>query len=140
MRSLRFLNIKQLSSLIKKKEISPVEILKETLENLNKLETKLNSFAHLDVEGAKKLAAESEKRMLSNKLISDLDGIPTSIKDLVAQKDMPLRFGSKTTPDKNCEVDAPSVERLRNAGAVLLGKSTTSELDAKQLEIVLLLE
>ena len=97
MRSLRFLNIKQLSSLIKKKEISPVEILKETLENLNKLETKLNSFAHLDVEGAKKLAAESEKRMLSNKLISDLDGIPTSIKDLVAQKDMPLRFGSKTT-------------------------------------------
>ena len=53
MGSLRFLNIKQLSSLIKKKEISPVEILKETLENLNKLETKLNSFAHLDVEGAK---------------------------------------------------------------------------------------
>ena len=131
MGSLRFLNINQLSSLIKKKEISPVEILKETLENLNKLETKLNSFAHLDVEGAKKLAAESEKRMLSNKLISDLDGIPTSIKDLVAQKDMPLRFGSKTTPDKNCEVDAPSVERLRNAGAVLLGKSTTSEFGCK---------
>ena len=69
--------------------------------------------------------------MLSNKLISDLDGIPTSIKDLVAQKDMPLRFGSKTTPDKNCEVDAPSVERLRDAGAVLLGKSTTSEFGCK---------
>ena len=131
MGSLRFLNIKQLSNLIKKKEISPVEILKETIENLNKLEPKLNSFAHLDTEGAKKLAAESEKRMLSNSLISDLDGIPTSIKDLVAQKNMPLRFGSKTTPDKNCEVDAPSVERLRDAGAVLLGKSTTSEFGCK---------
>ena len=95
MGSLRFLNIKQLSSLIKKKEISPVEILKETLENLNKLETKLNSFAHLDVEGAKKLASESEKRMLSNKLISDLDGIPTSIKDLVAQRTCLLDLAQK---------------------------------------------
>ena len=131
MGSLRFLNIKQLSNLIKKKEVSPVDILKETIENIDKLEPKLNSFAHLDIEGAKKLAAESEKRMLSNSLISDLDGIPTSIKDLVAQKNMPLRFGSKTTPGKNCEVDAPSVERLRNAGAVLLGKSTTSEFGCK---------
>ena len=131
MGSLRFLNINQLSNLIKKKEISPVDILKDTLENIDKLEPKLNSFAHLDVEGAKKLASESEKRMLSNSLISDLDGIPTSIKDLVAQKNIPLRFGSKTTPDKNCEVDAPSVERLRNAGAVLLGKSTTSEFGCK---------
>jgi aspartyl-tRNA(Asn)/glutamyl-tRNA(Gln) amidotransferase subunit A len=69
--------------------------------------------------------------MLSNSLLSEIDGIPTSIKDLIAQKHLPLRFGSKTTPDKNCEVDAPSVERLRNSGAVLLGKSTTSEFGCK---------
>jgi aspartyl-tRNA(Asn)/glutamyl-tRNA(Gln) amidotransferase subunit A len=131
MGSLRFLNIKQISNLIKKKEISPVEILKETISNIDKIEPKINSFAKLDLDGAKKLASESEKRMLSNSLLSEVDGIPTSIKDLIAQKNLPLRFGSKTAPDKNCEVDAPSVERLRNAGAVLLGKSTTSEFGCK---------
>ena len=95
------------------------------------LKSKINSFAFKDIEGAKKLALESEKRMLSNSLLSEIDGIQTSIKDLIAQKNLPLRFGSKTTPDKNCEVDAPSVERLRNSGAVLLGKSTTSEFGCK---------
>ena len=131
MGSLRFLTIKQISNLIKNKEISPVEILKETISNIDKIEPKINSFAKLDLDGAKKLASESEKRMLSNSLLSEVDGIPTSIKDLIAQKNLPLRFGSKTAPDKNCEVDAPSVERLRNAGAVLLGKSTTSEFGCK---------
>ena len=131
MGSLRFLNIEQISNLIKKKEISPVEILKETISNIDEIEPKINSFAKLDIDGAKKLASESEKRMLSNSLLSKVDGIPTSIKDLIAQKNLPLRFGSKTAPDKNCEVDAPSVERLRNAGAVLLGKSTTSEFGCK---------
>ena len=106
MGSLRFLTIKQISGLIKKKEISPTEVLKSTIEEIDKLEPKLNSFAKLDIVGAKKLATESEKRMLSDSLLSELDGIPTSIKDLIAQKDLPLRFGSKTAPDKNCEVDA----------------------------------
>ena len=66
MGSLRFLTIKQISNLIKKKEISPVEILKETIGNIDKIEPKINSFAKLDLDGAKKLASESEKRMLSN--------------------------------------------------------------------------
>ena len=94
MGSLRFLNISELSNLIKKKEISPTEILKNTIEDIDKLESKINSFAFKDIEGAKKLALESEKRMLSNSLLSEIDGIPTSIKDLIAQKHLPLRFGS----------------------------------------------
>ena len=61
MGSLRFLNIKQLSSLIKKKEISPVEILKETLESLESLSPKLNSFAHLDVEEQKNSLLSQKK-------------------------------------------------------------------------------
>ena len=83
MGSLRFLNISELSNLIKKKEISPTEILKNTIEDIDKLESKINSFAFKDIEGAKKLALESEKRMLSNSLLSEIDGIPTSIKDLI---------------------------------------------------------
>ena len=131
MKPLDFISVSELSKLIKNKEVSPTELLDSTLKKIEKLDPILNSFAFLDIEGAKILAKESEKRMMSNSLLSELDGIPTSIKDLIAQKNLPQRFGSKTTPDNPISIDAPSVERLRNAGAVLLGKSTTSEFGCK---------
>ena len=131
MEPLDFISVSELSKLIKNKEVSPTELLDSTLKKIEKLDPILNSFAFLDIEGAKILAKESEKRMMSNSLLSELDGIPTSIKDLIAQKNLPQRFGSKTTSDNLVSADAPSVERLRNAGAVLLGKSTTSEFGCK---------
>ena len=131
MKPLNFISVSELSKLIKNKEVSPTELLDSTLKKIEKLDPILNSFAFLDIEGAKILAKESEKRMMSNSLLSELDGIPTSIKDLIAQKNLPQRFGSKTTSDNLVSADAPSVERLRNAGAVLLGKSTTSEFGCK---------
>ena len=131
MKPLDFISVSELSKLIKNKEVSPIELLDSTLKKIEKLDPILNSFAFLDIEGAKILAKESEKRMMRNSLLSELDGIPTSIKDLIAQKNLPQRFGSKTTSDNLVSADAPSVERLRNAGAVLLGKSTTSEFGCK---------
>ena len=131
MKPLDFISVSELSKLIKNKEVSPTELLDSTLKKIEKLDPILNSFAFLDIEGAKILAKESEKRMMSNSLLSELDGIPTSIKDLIAQKNLPQRFGSKTTSDNLVSADAPSVERLRNAGAILLGKSTTSEFGCK---------
>ena len=131
MKPLDFISVSELSKLIKNKEVSPTELLDSTLKKIEKLDPILNSFAFLDIEGAKILAKDSEKRMMSNSLLSELDGIPTSIKDLIAQKNLPQRFGSKTTSDNLVSADAPSVERLRNAGAILLGKSTTSEFGCK---------
>ena len=131
MKPLDFISVSELSKLIKNKEVSPTELLDSTLKKIEKLDPILNSFAFLDIEGAKILAKESEKRMMRNSLLSELDGIPTSIKDLIAQKNLPQRFGSKTTSDNLVSADAPSVERLRNAGAVLLGKSTSSEFGCK---------
>ena len=131
MKPLDFISISDLSKLIKNKEVSPKEILDNSLKKIEKLDPILNSFAFLDIKGAKILAEQSEKRMMNGTLLSELDGIPTSIKDLIAQKDLPQRFGSRTTSDNLIIADAPSVERLRNAGAVLLGKSTTSEFGCK---------
>lgn len=131
MKPLDFISVLELSGLIKNKEVSPKEILNNTLRKIEKLEPVLNSFAFLDIKGAKVLAEQSEKRMMNGELLSELDGIPTSIKDLIAQKDLPQRFGSKTASENPVSADAPSVERLRNAGAVLLGKSTTSEFGCK---------
>lgn len=131
MKPLDFISVSELSRLIKNKEVSPKEILNNTIRKIEKLDPVLNSFALLDIKGAKVLAEQSEKRMMKGELLSELDGIPTSIKDLIAQKDLPQRFGSKTTSENPVSADAPSVERLRNAGAVLLGKSTTSEFGCK---------
>jgi aspartyl-tRNA(Asn)/glutamyl-tRNA(Gln) amidotransferase subunit A len=129
--SLDFKSVKELSSLIKSKELSPIELLDYHISRIDALEGKLNTFASIDIDEAKLLAKASEARAAKGELLSDIDGIPTSIKDLIAQKGHPQRFGSKTTPDTKLEIDAPSVERLRNAGAVLLGKSTTSEFGCK---------
>lgn len=131
MKPLDFISVSELSRLIKNKEVSPKEILDNTLRKIEKLDPILNSFAFLDIKGAKVLAKQSEKRMMNGELLSEIDGIPTSIKDLIAQKDLPQRFGSKTTSENPASADAPSVERLRKAGAILLGKSTTSEFGCK---------
>lgn len=129
--SLDFKSVKDLSLLIKSKELSPVELLDFHLNKIEKLEGHLNTFASLNIDAAKEMSKESEKRALKGQLLSEIDGIPTSIKDLIAQKDHPQRFGSLTTSDAKIDIDAPSVERLRKAGAVLMGKSTTSEFGCK---------
>lgn len=126
-----FAMIKELSALLDRKEVTPTEILEATLERIQRLEPVLNTFAFLDIEGARKLAKEADARQLAGARLSPLDGIPTSIKDLIAQAGLPLRFGSKASSEEPCADDAPSVMRLRKAGAVLLGKSTTSEFGCK---------
>lgn len=131
MDELCFSTVLGLSKAFNNKVLSPVELLEDVLSRLDKLEPTLNMFATFDKEGAMADARASQERQMRGALRSPLDGIPTSIKDLIAQKDLPLRFGSKATSSDPAPVDAPAVERLRAAGAVLLGKSTTSEFGCK---------
>jgi aspartyl-tRNA(Asn)/glutamyl-tRNA(Gln) amidotransferase subunit A len=126
-----FKTIRDLSTGLRRKDFSPVELLDDVIAHYEKIEPDLNMFAFVDFEGAYKQAKASEARILQGKRYGDLDGIPTSIKDLIAVKDMPQRFGSRTVSDALMPADAPSVERLRAAGAVILGKSTTSEFGCK---------
>ena len=126
-----FKTIRDLSSGLSRKDFSPTELLAGVVARYEELEPRLNMFVHTDFEGARRQAEASEARILSGSKLGELDGIPTSIKDLIAVKDMPMRAGSRATPDANQTEDAPSVERLRAAGAVILGKSTTSEFGCK---------
>jgi aspartyl-tRNA(Asn)/glutamyl-tRNA(Gln) amidotransferase subunit A len=125
------MSIADLSRGLGLKLFSPTELLKDVLHRSEKLEPELNMFAHFDPEGALAQAAESEQRIMRGQKLGDLDGIPTSIKDLIAVKGMPMRFGSRSSSSDLVEVDAPAVQRLRAAGAVILGKSTTSEFGCK---------
>jgi len=126
-----FKTIGELSHGFAHKQFSPVDVLDDVIARSEKLEPQLRMFCHLDFDRARAEARAAETRMMRGERLSALDGIPTAIKDLIAVKGMPQRFGSRAVPDTPASVDAPSVERLREAGAVILGKSTTSEFGSK---------
>lgn len=129
--SFAFQTVEALSQGLEARDFTPMDLLEDVIERLEVLEPVLNSFACLDLEGARADAKAAAARQSAGARLSPLDGIPTSVKDLIAQKGLPQRFGSRTTPDTPMADDAPSVARLRAAGAVLLGKSTTSEFGCK---------
>ena len=126
-----FATIADLSEGFRRRAFSPTEVLADVIRRLQVIEPMLNMFAHLDLAGAQVQAKAAEARMMRGGLLGPLDGIPTSVKDLIAVAGMPQRFGSRTISAAPVTRDAPSVERLRAAGAVILGKSTTSEFGCK---------
>jgi aspartyl-tRNA(Asn)/glutamyl-tRNA(Gln) amidotransferase subunit A len=114
-----------------RRELSPVEVTKAVLARIEKLNPKLNAFCFLNKEALKDAEA-SEKRWMSGQPRGLLDGVPVSIKDLLVTKGWPTMRGSKTVDAKGpWNDDAPAVARLREHGAVLLGKTTTPEFGWK---------
>ena len=115
----------------RKHDLSPVDVTRAVLERINKLNPKLNAFC-LVSDKALDDARESEKRWLAGQPRGLLDGVPVSIKDLILTKGWPTLRGSKTVDPKGpWNDDAPVTARLREHGAVLLGKTTTPEFGWK---------
>ena len=114
-----------------RRELSPVEVTKAVLARIEKLNPKLNAFCFTSktvLEDAK----ASEARWMAGQPRGLLDGVPVSIKDLLLTKGWPTLRGSKTVDAKGpWNEDAPAVARLREHGAVLLGKTTTPEFGWK---------
>ena len=126
-----FQSLAALSDGLERKAFSATELLEDVIARHAVLEPRLNMFSHVDLVAARESAAASDQRIQRGERIGVLDGIPTAIKDLIAVRDMPQRFGSCAVSDAPVAADAPSVARLRAAGAVILGKSTTSEFGCK---------
>ena len=111
---------------------SPVEATQAVLARIHRLNPQLNAFCLVDDEAALASARASEARWRQGATIGLLDGVPTSIKDLILTRGWPTRRGSRTVDvNQPWEVDAPVTARLREAGAVLLGKTTTPEFGCK---------
>jgi aspartyl-tRNA(Asn)/glutamyl-tRNA(Gln) amidotransferase subunit A len=112
--------------------LSPVEATQAALDAIGRLDGVVNAFVLVDAEGALAAAKESEARWVSGKPLGPGDGVPTSIKDALWTKGWPTLRGS-TLIDESQEwtEDAPCVARLRETGAVLLGKTTTPEYSWK---------
>jgi aspartyl-tRNA(Asn)/glutamyl-tRNA(Gln) amidotransferase subunit A len=114
------------------KKFSPLEIAKSCLSQVNRHEPALNAMSLVDETVTLAMAKESARRWAKGNPLSKLDGVPVLIKDLLLVKGWPTLRGSKTIlRDQEWSVDAPCVARLREAGAVFLGLTTTPEFGWK---------
>ncbi|MBI3372993.1 MAG: amidase [Betaproteobacteria bacterium] len=121
-----------LLQLYRTKQASPVEATNAALARIEKLNPVLNAFNLIAAEQALAAAEESEARWMKGEPRGMVDGVPTSIKDLLLTRGWPTLRGSKTVDPKGpWNDDAPCVARLREHGAVLLGKTTTPEFGWK---------
>ena len=114
-------------------EVSPVEIARSHLETIASRNAEINAFSLVDEVVAIETARASEARYRRGESLGPLDGIPVTIKDTLNVAGWPTRRGSRTTSDAPAMADAVSIARLRAAGAVLLGKTTTPEFAWKGL-------
>ena len=111
---------------------SPLDATREILARIERLNPQLNAFCLVDAEAALQSARQSEARWQRGAPMGPLDGVPVSIKDLILTRGWPTRRGSRTVDAAQAwDVDAPVTARLREAGAVLLGKTTTPEFGCK---------
>ncbi len=108
-------------------ELSPVDVVKATLEHAEEVQVRYNAFSSIDHEGALDAARASEYRWQRGAPLSPIDGVPTTIKDIVRVKDWVVRFGSYITSAQPFAEDAPSVKLLREAGATFIGQTTSPE-------------
>jgi aspartyl-tRNA(Asn)/glutamyl-tRNA(Gln) amidotransferase subunit A len=122
----------RLAKLYRAGELSPVEATRAALDRIERYNGRLNAFNLVAAEHALAAAAESEERWRLGAPRGPLDGVPVSIKDVLLTKGWPTLRGSRTIGrDQAWNEDAPSVARLREHGAVMLGKTTTPEFGWK---------
>jgi aspartyl-tRNA(Asn)/glutamyl-tRNA(Gln) amidotransferase subunit A len=113
-----------------RRQLTPVDVLQAISERVARLNPELNAFAVMN-PGALQAAGESASRWRSGRPIGPLDGVPCTVKDLVDLAGFPTRRGSRTTSVDPVPDDAPMVMGLKAAGAVILGKTTTTEFGWK---------
>lgn len=123
-----FLRATELLKLYRERELSPVEATEAALRQIDLYNPRVNAYCLVDAEQALAQARESEERYRTGKSRGRLDGVPASIKDLFLARGWPTLRGSRMIdPEQEWYEDAPVVARLREHGAVLLGKTTTPE-------------
>jgi aspartyl-tRNA(Asn)/glutamyl-tRNA(Gln) amidotransferase subunit A len=115
-----------MAAAIRKKKVSPVEVVKAVLERIERLNPGLNAFVTLTPDQAVKDARAAERLLMKKGAkLGPLHGVPFSTKDLVATKGVRTTFGTRLHADNVPTEDAPIVERMKAAGAIPLGKTNT---------------
>ncbi len=128
-----FLSIAEIAARFAGGSLDPIALTERHLARIEEVEPRLAAFQLVDPVRARAMAAQSATRWKEGRPVSALDGVPMTIKDNTDVAGWPTRNGSLTTSDAPAAADAPVVARLREAGAVFLGKTTTPEFGWKGL-------
>lgn len=121
------LSIAKTARLLRSNQTCPVELVDACLKQIERLDAQLRAWIHVDVAGARASAQRLRDELSAGRDRGPLHGIPIGVKDIIDVEGMPTRAGSALTDDAAAAADAPSVSRLRESGAIILGKTVTTE-------------
>ncbi len=124
---LPFLSVSELSGLIERKKVSPVEATAAYLERIDDLDFKFNSYLTVCRDDALKAARDAEQAILAGNYLGPMHGIPVGVKDQMWSRGIRSTGGSRILADFVPEEDATALANLKKAGAVLLGKHNMTE-------------
>ncbi|MGH7353043.1 MAG: amidase family protein, partial [Candidatus Rokuibacteriota bacterium] len=123
----------ELAGLIRTKTVSPVEVTRAVLERIERVNPAVNAFCTLTADAALAAARDAERAVTSGAPLGPLHGIPFSVKDLTFTKGVRTMSGSFIFEHRVPDADAAFVPRLRRAGGIFLGKTTSPEFGWKAL-------
>jgi Asp-tRNA(Asn)/Glu-tRNA(Gln) amidotransferase A subunit family amidase len=118
----------ELVGALKAGDLSAVEVVEACLARIAELEPTIHAWAHLDAEYARLQARQADRLRAEGAGLGPLHGLPVGIKDIIDTKDFPTEFGTPLHRGRRPEEDASIVQHLRSAGAVVLGKTVTTEM------------
>ncbi|HEU4594288.1 MAG TPA: amidase, partial [Pyrinomonadaceae bacterium] len=117
----------RLATMMRRREVSPVEVVAAHLARVERLNPELNAVVTLAPDALER-AGEVEAALMRGEDVGALCGVPVTVKDTIEVRGLRATSGSKPRAGDVPERDAPAVERLRAAGAIILGKTNASEL------------
>jgi aspartyl-tRNA(Asn)/glutamyl-tRNA(Gln) amidotransferase subunit A len=109
------------------RKLSPVELLTALLERIAALDPRLHAFIRLDADAAMAAAHTAEQEIAAGRIRGPLHGVPVGIKDIIDVAGLPTTAHSRILLDNVAKVDAVVIQKLRQAGAIILGKTSTHE-------------
>jgi amidase len=118
----------EIAEQVRTRRLSPVEVVEAHLARIERINPKINAFVHVDGEAALKHAREAESAVTRGDKLGPLHGVPISIKSSIEVAGLPWEAGTKLRAGTVGSTDAPLVQRLRNAGAIVLGVTNAPEL------------
>lgn len=127
MSEITMMSIEQVSKMVERREISPVDLVEACLARIEKLNPELNAYVCLTAEQARKAAKEAEEEIANGHYRGKLHGIPIALKDLFYTKDIPTTASSEVLRDHVPDFNGTVVQRLIDAGAIVMGKTNTHE-------------
>jgi aspartyl-tRNA(Asn)/glutamyl-tRNA(Gln) amidotransferase subunit A len=125
--TLAFMPATKLAAAIRTRQVSPVEVTRATLDRINRAQPVLNAFITIAEDAAMAQAHTAEAEIMRGDAVGPLHGVPVAVKDLVPTEGIRTTWGSLIFKDHVPDTDATVVARLKRAGAIIVGKTTTPE-------------